>query len=205
MPAETTLISPLDGTVVPLEKVPDPVFSEHMLGNGMAILPASQTVFAPLDGTVTNINAALHALVIKHGDMEVLIHVGLESVSLKGEGFQVFVQKGQKVSAGQKLLSFDLNILAKKAASTLVILVITAPTDACITPLADEKIKTGMDVVLVGILIVCAIIPDSVIPLCMMKTMSCHSTMKPWTIAFCIVLTVLSVLDSVFYLKRKKQ
>ena len=69
----------------------------------------------------------------------------------------------------------------------------------------DEKIKTGMDVVLVGILIVCAIIPDSVIPLCMMKTMSCHSTMKPWTIAFCIVLTVLSVLDSVFYLKRKKQ
>ena len=144
MPADITLISPLDGTVVPLEKVPDPVFSEHMLGNGLAIFPASQTIFAPLDGTVTNINAALHAMVIKKGNMEVLIHVGLESVALKGEGFEVFVRQGQSVQAGQKLLSFDLNILTKKAASPLVLLVITSPADAAITPLADEKIKTGL-------------------------------------------------------------
>ena len=144
MSADTTLISPLDGTVVALEKVPDPVFSEHMLGNGLAILPASQTVFAPLDGTVTNINAAKHALVIKHGDMEVLIHVGLESVTLQGEGFELFIQKGQTVRAGQKLLTFDLNILTKKAASPLVMLVITSPADAPVTVLADEHIKTGL-------------------------------------------------------------
>lgn len=144
MPEDITLISPLDGTIVPLEKVPDPVFSEHMLGNGLAIYPASQTVFAPLDGTVTNINAALHAMVIKKGNMEVLIHVGLESVALKGEGFEVFVRPGQAVQAGQKLLSFNLDILTKKAASPLVLLVITSPTDAAITPLADDKIKTGL-------------------------------------------------------------
>ncbi len=144
MPANITLISPLDGTIVPLEKVPDPVFSEHMLGNGLAIFPSSQTVFAPLDGTIANINAALHAMVIKKGNMEVLIHVGLESVSLKGEGFEVFVRPGQTVRAGQKLLSFNLDILTKKAASPLVLLVITSPTDAEITPLADDKIKTGL-------------------------------------------------------------
>ena len=144
MASGITLISPLDGTIVPLEKVPDPVFSEHMLGNGLAILPTSQTVFAPLSGTVTNINAALHALVIRQGNVEVLIHIGLESVSLKGEGFQVFVKKGDTVSAGQKLLSFDLNILSKKAASTLVPLVITSPSDTEITPLADDVIKTGL-------------------------------------------------------------
>ena len=144
MSAQVTLVSPLDGSVVPLEKVPDPVFSEHMLGNGLAILPTSQTVFAPLDGTVTNINAALHALVIKHNNMELLIHVGVESVSLKGEGFEMFVQKGQTVKAGQKLLSFNLDILAKKAASTLVLLVITSPSDAVITPLADNTIKMGL-------------------------------------------------------------
>lgn len=144
MSAEITLISPLDGTVVPLEKVPDPVFSEHMLGNGLAILPTSQTVFAPLSGTITNINAALHALVIKQGNMEVLIHVGLESVSLKGEGFRVFVKKGDNVSAGQKLLSFNLEILSKKAASTLVLLVITSPSETKITPLSEDRIKTGL-------------------------------------------------------------
>lgn len=144
MPADTTLISPLDGTVVALEKVPDPVFSEHMLGNGLAILPTSQTVFAPFNGVITNINAAKHALVIKHDNIELLIHVGLESVTLQGAGFELFVQKGQTVSAGQKLLTFDLNILTKKAASTLVMLVITSPADAAITPLADEHIKTGL-------------------------------------------------------------
>lgn len=144
MATKATLISPLDGTIVPLEKVPDPVFSEHMLGNGLAILPTSQTVFAPMDGQITNINPALHALVITNGKLELLIHVGLESVSLKGEGFKLAVQKGQTVKAGQQLLSFDLNILTKKAASPLVLLVITSSSDAKITPLADGFVKTGL-------------------------------------------------------------
>jgi len=141
---ETTLVSPLDGTVVPLSQVPDPVFSEHMLGNGLALLPTTQTVFAPFDGTITNINPASHALLITHNNIELLIHVGLESVALKGEGFKLFVQKGQSVTAGQKLLSFDLDLLKQKAASPLVILVITSPADAPITVMADTTVKTGL-------------------------------------------------------------
>ena len=139
-----TLISPLDGKILPLERVPDPVFSERMLGNGMAIMPTSQTVFAPFSGTVININSASHALVIKHDDIELLIHVGLESVSLKGEGFTLFVKKGERVTAGQKLLSFDLDVLTKKAASPLVLVIVTSPSDSGITPLAQDTIKTGL-------------------------------------------------------------
>ena len=140
----TALISPLDGTVVPLEQVPDPVFSQRILGDGVALFPASHTVFAPLDGVISNVNDAKHALVIKHENLEVLIHVGIESVALKGEGFEVFVQKGQTVKAGQKLLNFDFSILKNKAASPLVLLIITSPADTPVTLLAQEQIKTGL-------------------------------------------------------------
>lgn len=139
-----TLVSPLDGTLVVLEKVPDPAFSQHLLGNGLAIFPTSETLFSPLDATVTNINPAKHALVLTSGKLEILIHVGLESVTLQGEGFELFVQKGQRVKAGQKLLGFNLNLLTKKAASPLVLLVITSPADTPVTLLAEEQVKTGL-------------------------------------------------------------
>lgn len=139
-----TLVSPLDGTVVSLEKVPDPAFSQHLLGNGLAIYPTSETVFSPVDATITNINPARHALVLTSGNLEILIHVGLESVSLQGEGFTVFVEKGQQVKAGQKLLGFNLNLLTKKAASPLVLLVITSPENTPVTLLAEDHIKMGL-------------------------------------------------------------
>lgn len=139
-----TMVSPLDGTLVPLEKVPDPAFSQHLLGNGLAIFPTSETIFAPMDATVSNINPACHALVLTSGKLELLIHVGLESVNLKGEGFKVFVKKGQTVKTGQKLLSFDLDVLTKRAASPLVLLVITSPVNTPVTLLTEDTIKTGL-------------------------------------------------------------
>ena len=139
-----TLVSPLDGKIVPLENVPDPAFSQHLLGNGLAIFPGSETIFAPVDATVSTINPARHALVLKSGPFELLIHVGLESVALHGEGFNLFVEKGQTVKAGQKLLSFDLNLLTQKAASPLVLLVITDPADTPVTLLAEDTVKTGL-------------------------------------------------------------
>ncbi len=144
MTTDITLISPLDGDVVSLSKVPDPVFSERMLGDGLAILPTSELIFAPMAGEIININPALHAFIIKNEDIELLIHVGLESISLKGEGFKMFVSKGQRVSAGQKILSFDLDLLTRKAASPLVMLVVTSPQEVPITVLADERVKTGL-------------------------------------------------------------
>ena len=123
-----TVFAPIDGAVVPLEQVPDPVFSERMLGDGVALDPAGDTIYAPIDGKIINFNKALHALVIAQNGIEILIHVGLETVSLKGEGFTPLVKEGETVKKGQPLLKFSHTALAK-AASSLIMLVVTAPAD----------------------------------------------------------------------------
>ena len=137
------VLSPLEGIVVPLEQVPDPVFSEHMLGDGLAILPHTNQLFSPVGGTIANLNKALHALVLRTQEAEILIHVGLETVALNGEGFKAFVKEGDTVTAGQKLLEFDLDILQKKAASPLVLVVVTSPTDATLTQKTSGVVRPG--------------------------------------------------------------
>ena len=143
MPQDLEVLSPLEGTVVSLEQVPDPVFSEHMLGDGLAILPRNSQVLAPVTGTVVNLNKALHAVVLRTHEAEILVHVGLETVALKGEGFKAFIKEGDTVKAGQKLLEFDLDILKKKAASSLVLVVVTSPTDAKLTRKATGLVHSG--------------------------------------------------------------
>lgn len=143
MPDALSVLSPLDGTAVPLEQTPDPVFAELMLGDGLAIDPASNTLYAPFDAKIININKAGHAFVLAGKGIEVLLHVGLETVALKGEGFNVLVKTGDEVKAGQKILEFDLNILRKKAASPLVLVVVTSPQNAPAAGKTSGKVKTG--------------------------------------------------------------
>ena len=101
------VFSPLNGQVIPLEQVPDPVFSQKMMGEGVAIMPTGGDIVAPIDGTVVLISKTKHAIGIRtKDDTEVLIHVGLETVTLKGEGFTVFVNEGDVVSIGQKLMKW---------------------------------------------------------------------------------------------------
>lgn len=143
MPNTLTVFSPVDGAVVPLEQVPDPVFSEHMLGDGIAVDPANDTVFAPFDGKIINFNKASHAFIIAKDGIETLIHVGLETVSLKGEGFTPLAKLGDEVTQGQPILKFSQEVLAQKAASPFVMIVVTAPADAPALNKADGIIKTG--------------------------------------------------------------
>lgn len=145
-----TVFAPLDGAVVPLEQVPDPVFSERMLGDGIALDPAGDTIFAPMDGKIINFNKALHALVITQDGIEILIHVGLETVSLKGEGFTPLAKEGDTVKKGQPLLKFSHAALAK-AASSLVMLVVTAPAEAKVQHLANELVKAGAELFTVSV------------------------------------------------------
>lgn len=145
-----TVFAPLDGAVVPLEQVPDPVFSERMLGDGIALDPAGDTIFAPMDGKIINFNKALHALVIAQNGIEILIHVGLETVSLKGEGFTPLAKEGDAIKQGQPLLKFSHAALAK-AASSLVMLVVTAPADAKVQHTAKELVKTGAELFTVSV------------------------------------------------------
>lgn len=120
------VFSPLNGQVLSLEQVPDPVFSQKMMGEGVAIMPTGGDVVAPIDGTVVLISKTKHAIGIRAKDnTEVLIHVGLETVTLKGEGFTVFVNEGDAVSVGQKLIAVDWNLIKEKVPSIITPMVIT--------------------------------------------------------------------------------
>ena len=102
------ILAPLSGVVVPLDAVPDPVFAGKMVGDGVAIDPTSCEVLAPFSGTITQLHQAHHALAVTADNgVEVLIHVGLDTIDLKGEGLTPLVAQGARVEAGQALLVFD--------------------------------------------------------------------------------------------------
>jgi PTS system N-acetylglucosamine-specific IIC component len=104
-----TLRQPLAGRVVPLTEVPDPTFGQGIMGPGLAIEPTGDTVVAPADGTIGATFDSSHAVALVLSDgTELLIHVGIDTVEMKGDGFQTLVEKGQKVTAGTPLLRFDL-------------------------------------------------------------------------------------------------
>jgi len=119
-----TLVAPIKGWVAPLDEVPDPVFADRILGDGLAIDPTGATVHAPCDAQV--ISAARHAVTLRAANgAEILIHVGLETVALHGQGFITHVREGSSVRTGDPLLTFDLDFLASRAKSLISPVVIT--------------------------------------------------------------------------------
>lgn len=123
---EETFIAPLTGTVKKIEDVPDPVFSQKMMGDGIAIEPTDGEVVSPVDGEIVQFFHTRHAIGIRSNTgLEILIHVGLDTVTMNGEGFTGHVKEGDKVKAGDKLISFDLELIKEKATSTITPVVIT--------------------------------------------------------------------------------
>lgn len=121
------LRAPLSGVVLPLEAVPDPVFSRKVLGEGAAIDPTSWEVLAPVAGLLTQSHEARHALAITtSAGVEVLVHVGLDSALLDGAGLHPLVKVGTAVACGQPLLRFDAELLARRARSLLSAVVVTS-------------------------------------------------------------------------------
>ncbi len=122
-----TLLAPLAGWSTPLEEVPDEVFAARLLGDGVAIDPTAGIVHAPCDGEVVVVAASRHALTLRtQGGCEVLLHVGIDTVGLAGEGFEVHAALGSRVRAGDKLLSFDLDLVARRAKSLLTPVIVPA-------------------------------------------------------------------------------
>jgi PTS system trehalose-specific IIC component len=118
--------APLTGKITPIERVPDPTFSEKMMGDGLAIEPADGKVVAPIDGEIVQIFPTKHAIGLKgKSGIEVLIHIGLETVGLNGEGFEAHVEQGDLVKVGDPLVTFDLDFIKEKAASAITPVVIT--------------------------------------------------------------------------------
>lgn len=123
--------SPIDGKAVNLKDVPDEVFSEKMMGDGLAIEPSTGTVRAPFDGEVATDFPTKHALgLINENGLEVLIHVGLDTVALKGEGFTLHVKTGDTFKKGDVLLEFDLKYIKENAKSDITPVIITGPANA---------------------------------------------------------------------------
>jgi phosphoenolpyruvate-protein phosphotransferase len=121
------IIAPFDGWCAPLDEVPDPVFAGRLLGDGLAIDPTSGIVTAPCDGEIVTLPASGHAVSIRslHG-VDVLIHIGIDTVQLGGRGFDPRVKPGARVKAGDELIRFDLNVVARGAKSLMTPIVVTS-------------------------------------------------------------------------------
>ncbi|MEK4879957.1 MULTISPECIES: PTS system trehalose-specific EIIBC component [Paenibacillus] len=132
------LVSPLSGTAVSLEQVPDPAFAEKQMGEGIAIEPSEGKVYAPFDATVAHVIKSKHALILEHASgVQVLIHVGINTVALKGSGFTSLKNIGDKVQAGELLLEFDMEAI--RAAGYPVITPIIIPAGQEMVEKIEEK------------------------------------------------------------------
>lgn len=128
-PLDNVLTAFADGKVVPMEQIPDEVFSQGIMGTCCGIEPETGKVYAPADGVVSQLTDTLHAVGLTIGDMEVLIHAGLDTVEMKGEGFTNEVREGQTVKKGDLLLTMDLEKVRSAGYPTAVILAVTNSDD----------------------------------------------------------------------------
>jgi multiphosphoryl transfer protein len=126
-PEQLQLHAPLSGVLMPLDLVPDPVFSSRVIGDGLCIDPTSTTLCAPLAGVVSNVQASGHAISITdENGVQVLMHIGLDTVNLAGRGFTQLVEEGQQVDVGQSLIEFDADFVALNARSLLTLMLVVS-------------------------------------------------------------------------------
>ncbi|MEH7095856.1 N-acetylglucosamine-specific PTS transporter subunit IIBC [Neobacillus vireti] len=124
--SEQDFVMPIEGEIIPITEVEDQVFSQKMMGDGFAIIPAKGSVVSPVDGKIINVFPTKHAVGIKSKQgYEILIHIGMDTVNLKGEGFTVLVKDGDSISKGQEIIKFDLEKIRHSTSSTVSPVVFT--------------------------------------------------------------------------------
>ncbi|MBQ6273419.1 MAG: PTS glucose transporter subunit IIA [Oscillospiraceae bacterium] len=131
------ILQPCKGQVIAREQIPDETFAAGILGEGVGVIPEDGIVIAPFDGTVTSVFDTRHAVTLEKDGMEVLIHIGVNTVNMQGEGFTAFVEEGAEVKAGQKLLGFDREAIAKAGYNDTVVMLLTNSDDL-------EGVETGI-------------------------------------------------------------
>lgn len=143
--AGEVLKAPVEGKAVAISEVSDPTFAQEILGKGMAIIPSAGKVTAPVDGTVEMVFDTKHALSMSSDSgIQIIIHVGLDTVTLKGEPFTVYVQAGQRVKAGDLLLEFDIAAIKAAGLETITPIVICNSGDyKRITAHVDKDVTAG--------------------------------------------------------------
>lgn len=133
------LYAPITGKYIALEEIEDNVFSAGVLGQGCGIVPEDNAVYAPVNGTISTVADTKHAIAIAADDgAEILIHVGLDTVAMNGNGFRPLVKVNQKVACGQKLLEFDIDKIKAAGYPTTTAFIITNSDDY-----SNIEIETG--------------------------------------------------------------
>ncbi|EOS35706.1 PTS system, glucose subfamily, IIA component [Lachnospiraceae bacterium M18-1] len=146
-----TLGAPVKGKAVPLREVNDPTFSDGLLGKGVAVVPSEGKVFAPADGEIAMVFETLHA-VSMNADFgaEILIHVGLDTVTMKGEGFTGHVKAGDKVKKGDLLLEMDLEKIKAAGYDTVTpMLICNTDAYADVEGLSGKDVNPGDDILVI--------------------------------------------------------
>lgn len=144
---EIVLKSPIKGKIVSLEQVEDPVFATKVLGDGIAINPLEGKVFSPINGVIETIFPTKHAMGIKlDNGIEILIHIGINTVELNGEFFKSYIENGSKVDVGDLLVEFDIDGIQEKGYSITTPIIITNMENfSQIKHIANDNIEVGED------------------------------------------------------------
>ena len=150
MTGRVELSAYLSGKVVPITEVPDQVFSQKVLGDGLAIEPTDSVLLAPADGEITVVNeGTYHACgILLDNGAEILLHIGLDTVGMNGEGFTPFVKEGQRVKRGDKLIAFDPEKIKAAGHPCVTILVVTDEADQTVQMQTGMEVKAGQGSIL---------------------------------------------------------
>ena len=144
---ERAVYSPADGVAIKLSDVPDDAFSQGILGLGAAVIPKTGNIYSPVDGEIIDITDTKHAFCITADDgTEILLHIGVDTVKLKGEGFDVKIVSGDKVSAGTKIAEVDLGFLEKNSIPKHTPVILTEAQNYNITQVHEGNVTGGKDV-----------------------------------------------------------
>ncbi|MCC5890211.1 MAG: PTS glucose transporter subunit IIA [Alkalibacterium sp.] len=146
-----TVFAVTDGEVISIEEVPDDLFSQRMIGDGFAMMPSSEVVYAPVSGKLIEVADAKHAYYIETEEgIKVLIHIGIDTLLLNGEGFESFVKKGMTVDKGQKLARFDRQLFEDRGFHPVIpVIVLEHPTVKSLELHSDRKAVANETVALV--------------------------------------------------------
>lgn len=138
------LNAPIQGTILPLSAVKDPVFASEAMGKGLAIVPTNDDLVAPADATVTAVYPSKHAIgLVTDAGAEILLHIGIDTVQLDGQHFEQFVEQGQKVKAGDKLVTFDRAAIAAAGYDTTVMMIVTNTPNYTISETPETEARNA--------------------------------------------------------------
>ena len=120
---EQFIKSPAEGELIPMEEIPDPVFSGGVMGECIGVISSDGKIYAPISGTVSVVAATKHAISFESDNEEILVHVGLDTVKMNGEGFTLYVNEGDEVEQGQLVMDVDVKLISSKGLNPIVIVV----------------------------------------------------------------------------------